>query len=535
VSAPAVEREIPGTRLFFTSPRGGIRLDRSFARWRLGFHPSKTAARFSRKAFGPSRAAPELNTGMRMAISFCSKACGSGRAVSVTMPLMKFPIGLCLACALSVWAPSAPAEEVSRPNIVFILADDLGWSDIHVYGSAAHLTPNLDALARGGLRFTNAYAASPVCSPTRASILSGKYPARNNLTDWLGSFSGARAAKQLELKEVTIAEALEQAGYATGLVGKWHLGGPRGAPRMQGFDVVVGTSPRGVSGNSYYLPNQVDLPRARNGEYQTDHLTYEGLRFIEANKERPFFLFQSYYAVHEPIEGRRDLVAKHRARKRKLGIPLNPHYAAMVESLDQGVGRIVAKLEDLGLSERTVVFFFSDNGGFSHKRGEKNGVMSNEPLRMGKGHLYEGGIRAPLIVWNPPLIRSGGVSAVPVVSTDYYPTMLELAGIEPIPEQHTDGVSIVPLLEDPSAELDRQAIYFHYPHRNAQGGVPSGAVRMGNLKLIEFFDDGRLELYDLENDDGESRNLSGAMPEKAKQLRRMLVDWRRSVDAKMPR
>jgi arylsulfatase A-like enzyme len=436
---------------------------------------------------------------------------------------------------LVVSVPFLCAPKSDRPNIVFILADDLGWSDLHSYGNQTFLTPNLDALAGDGLRFTDAYAASPVCSPTRSSIMTGKYPARNDLTTWLGDQGGARAAKALALSEVTIAEALRQAGYATGMVGKWHLGGRRHLPKGQGFDVAIGAPHGGMPEGGYFLPNQLDLPRAKRGEHLTDHLTSEGIRFIEANKDRPFFLYQSYYAVHLPIEGRPDLVAKHRARKRRLGVRMNARYAAMVDGLDQGVGRITAKLEELGLSQRTVVFFFSDNGGASHDRNGRNEITTNAPLRMGKGHLYEGGIRSPLIARYPPLVEPGGVSSAPVVSTDFYPTILQLAGVELMPDQHTDGVSIVPLLDDPSAEIERQAIFFHYPHRNAQGGVPSGAVRMGDYKLIEFFDDGRLELYDLANDVGEAKNLAGAMPDKAEQLHRMLIEWRVSMKAKMPR
>jgi arylsulfatase A len=424
------------------------------------------------------------------------------------------------------------------PNIVFILADDLGWSDLNCYGNETYSTPHLDALAGGGLRFTDAYAASCVCSPTRSSILTGKYPARNGLTSWLGDpggYGSAAAAKHLELAEVTIAEALKKAGYATGMVGKWHLGGPPYFPEKQGFDVAIGAPYGGTPESGYFLPNQLHLPRAKKGEYLTDHLTDEGIRFIESNKDRPFFLYQSYYAVHPPLQGRPDLVARNRARRKKLGIRMNARYAAMVEGLDEDVGRIMAKLEELGLSERTVVFFFSDNGGSSHEQDGKAPATTNLPLRMGKGYLYEGGIREPMIVRYPPLIEAGGVCSVPVVSTDFYPTILELAGIEPMPDQHADGVSLVPLLDDPSSELDRQAIYFHYPHRNVLGGKPSGAIRMGNFKLIEFFDDGRLELYDLENDVGETRNLADAMPDKAKQLQQMLVDWRQRVNARMPR
>jgi arylsulfatase A-like enzyme len=442
---------------------------------------------------------------------------------------------LLVGCLLAVSAPVSSAEKGTRPNIVFILADDLGWSDLNSYGNQAHSTPNLDALAGSGLRFTDAYAASCVCSPTRASIMSGKYPARNNFTIWSEGRGGAPSAKHLALDEVTIAEALKQAGYATGMVGKWHLGGPDHFPTKQGFDVAIGAPHGGVPWGGYYLPNQIDLPRAKEGEYLTDRLTDEGIEFIEANKDEPFFLYQAYHSVHVPLEGRPDLVAENEARAKAQGIQLNAHYAAMVQSLDEGVGRIVAKLEELALSERTVVFFFSDNGGYSHKWGEKNDVMTNLPLRMGKGYLYEGGIREPLIVRYPPLIEAGGVSSAPIVSTDFYPTILDLAGVEPMPEQHADGVSIVPVLADASSELDREAIYFHFPHHSLNGGRPSGAIRVGSFKLIEFFGRGRLELYNVEDDIGETKNLAGAMPERTRQLRRMLVDWRKSVDAKMPR
>jgi arylsulfatase A-like enzyme len=449
---------------------------------------------------------------------------------------VKRSTGFRLFFVLAALAPVLCAQKSTPRNIVFILADDLGWSDLNCYGNESYLTPNLDAMARGGLRFTDAYAASPVCSATRSSIMSGKYPARNDLTNWLGgeAFGGARAAKHLALNEVTIAEALKQAGYATGMVGKWHLGRAPCLPTSPGFAVAIGAPPVGTPGGGYFLPTQLALPRAKRGEYLTDHLTDEGIRFIEAHKDRPFFLYQSYYAVHRPHEGRPDLVAKHRFRRKRLGIRLNLHYAAMVESLDAGVGRIMAKLDELGLSERTVVIFFSDNGGAAPKPGGKDKGLTNLPLRMGKGHLYEGGIREPMIVHHPPMIEPGGVSSAPVVSTDFYPTILELAGVDPLPDQHVDGISIVPLLENPASDLDRDAIYFHYPHRNANAGVPSGAVRVGGFKLIEFFDDGRLELYDLASDVGETENLAPAMPKKAAQLRQMLVDWRRRVKAKMP-
>jgi arylsulfatase A-like enzyme len=417
---------------------------------------------------------------------------------------------------------------------VFILADDLGWSDLQSYGSREYLTPQLDAMAGRGMRFTDAYAAGPICSPTRASIMTGKYPARINLTNQPGARGGAPSMQHLPLSEVTIAEALKQAGYATGMVGKWHLGGPEYFPKKQGFDVAIGPPHDGLPWGGYYLPNRLDLPDAEDGEYMTDHLTDAGIEFIEANKDRRFFLYQSYHSVHVPIEGRRELVAEHGARARKLGLELNAHYAAMIQSLDEGVGRILSTLDRLGLTERTVVVFFSDNGGFTHLFGEKNDITSNLPLRMGKGYLYEGGIRTPLIVQYPRLVAAGSVSSEQVISTDFYPTILDLLGVDAMPEQHVDGVSIVPLLEDPTARLGRPAIYFHFPHISRNGGRPASAIRVGDFKLIDFFGRGRLELYDLEEDIGESRNLAETAPAKVEELHSTLIAWRKSVDAQMP-
>jgi arylsulfatase A-like enzyme len=444
-----------------------------------------------------------------------------------------------LACWLIAWllrllATATPLQDQTSPNIVFILVDDLGWSDLQSYGNQKYLTPHLDAMASRGMRFTDAYAAGPVCSPTRASIMTGKYPARIDLTNWPRGLGGAPSKRHLRLSEVTIAEALKQAGYATGMVGKWHLGGPKYFPKKQGFDVAIGAPHGGTPWGGYYLPNRLDLPGAEDGEYLTDHLTDAGIEFIEANKDRRFFLYQSYYSVHVPIEGRIDLVAEHEARARKLGLQLNAHYAAMIQSVDEGVGRILSALDRLELTARTVVLFFSDNGGSTHLLGKKNDITSNLPLRMGKGYLYEGGIRTPLIVQYPPLVAAGSVSSEQVISTDFYRTILELVGVDAMPEQHVDGVSIVPLLEDPTARLGRPAIYFHFPHRSQNGGGPASAIRVGDFKLIEFLGRGRLELYNLEEDIGESRNLAETAPAKAEELHSMLVAWRKSVDARMP-
>jgi arylsulfatase A-like enzyme len=411
----------------------------------------------------------------------------------------------------------------------------LGWADLGCYGNTYHQTPNLDRLAAQGMRFTDAYAASSVCSPTRSSILSGKYPAHNDLTIWLGGRSPAHAklldatfATELALEEVTIAEALQAAGYATASVGKWHLGGEPFYPEHQGFDLNVAGTSAGSPAGGYFLPNKMNLPGAKKGEYLTDRLTDEALRFIEAHRHEPFFLYLPYHTVHTPIQGKKELVELYQRRMKPGGKNTNPTYAAMVHTLDENVGRIMETLDRLELAERTALFFFSDNGGY-HR------VTSNAPLRAGKGYSYEGGHREPLIVRLPGRVEAGSVSSVPVTSVDFYPTILELAGVEGDPRHNAclDGVSLVPLLEQTGAPK-REAIYWHYPHYSPQGGTPSGAVRVGDFKLIEFFEDGHLELYNLSEDLGEKTNLADAAPEMARKLHEMLVAWRERVDAKMP-
>jgi arylsulfatase A-like enzyme len=413
-----------------------------------------------------------------------------------------------------------------RPNVIFILADDLGWSDLGSYGNDVHQTPNLDRLAEEGMRFTNAYAASSVCSPTRASILTGKYPARIDLTMWLTGFSPADAklldapfVGHLSRGEVTLAEALREAGYATASIGKWHLGRKSHSSRNHGFGYPKG---------GYFLPNRMKLPGAKKGDYLTDRLTDEALKFIGANRAVPFFLYLSYYAVHVPIEGKPELVEHYTRRREQTGEKFNPAYAAMVHGLDENVGRILRRLDELQLADRTLVIFFSDNGGYDV-------VAFNAPLRAGKGYSYEGGHRAPLIVRFPGTVQSGAVSDQPVISTDFYPTILDAVGLPLKTDQHVDGVSLLPLLKDPPAKLDRDALYWHFPHYTPQGGTPSGAIRVENWKLIEFFEDGKLELYDLGEDVGETTDLAGRMPEKVKELHERLIAWRKRVDAKLPR
>jgi arylsulfatase A-like enzyme len=450
-------------------------------------------------------------------------------------------------------------ESVRRPNFVFFLVDDLGRQDLGCYGSTFYETPNIDRLAAQGMRFTNAYAACPVCSPTRASIMTGKYPARLGITDWIGAPQTPTPYREyLPLEEVTIAEALKEAGYATGFVGKWHLA-TRDAdrakyyPDRQGFDVNIGGDNSG-SPPTYFHPYskgnrslETVPPGGKEGEYLTDRLTDESLKFIERNKVRPFLLYLAHYAVHTPLESKKELTEKYRAKAAKLPDAPEPRpvygpyktrqrqdhavYAGMVQSVDESVGRVLRKLEELGLEQNTIVIFMSDNGGLSTV--PREGPTCNLPLRAGKGWLYEGGIHEPMIVKWPGVVKAGSECHEPVVSTDFYPTMLDMAGLSLKPEQHADGVSLTGLLKG-TGTPDRKAIYWHYPHYHGSGNRPSGAIRAGDYKLIEWYEDGRVELYNLKDDLSERNDLAATMPQKAAELRHMLHAWRGEIGAKMP-
>ena len=461
---------------------------------------------------------------------------------------------------LLAWLPlaasgaSEPAKPPAKPNMVFILADDLGWRDLGCYGSSFYETPHLDQLAAKGMRFTDAYAACSVCSPTRASILTGKYPARLHLTDWLPGRADRPDQKlkrpaildHLPLEEVTLAQALREGGYRTGFIGKWHLGGPDYFPEKQGFDLNVAGCTRG-SPPSYFSPYRIPtLPDGPKGEYLTDRLTDEALKFIEGAKAKPFLLYLSHYAVHIPQQAKAEVVAKYQAKAARLPATAGPEflpegkhrarqiqnqpvYAAMVESVDDSVGRVMQKLAELGLEGNTIVVFTSDNGGLSTAEGAPT---SNLPLRAGKGWHYEGGVREPLIIRWPGVTQPGSTCRALMMSTDYYPTFLEMAGLPLRPRQHMDGVSLVPLLKG-GAPAERP-LFWHYPHYSNQGGAPGGAVRVGNFKLIEWFEDMRVELFDLSGDLGEQHDLAAAMPEKTAALRQQLHDWRQRVNAAMP-
>lgn len=542
-------------------------------------------------------------------------------------------------------ASAAPAKR--PPNIVFFLVDDMGWNDTEPYGNKFHETPNVTKLAKQGLRFTNAYAACPVCSPTRVSIMTGRYPARVGVTDFIPGHLRPWAKlvvppihNQLPLEEVSLAEAVKPAGYVTGSFGKWHLGGPAFFPDKQGFDESIVTA-----GRHFGFRTTPKVP-VKKGEYLADFLTDRAERFIEKNRNKPFLLYLPHYAVHIPLEAKKELIDKYRKKagqlkfrravkvtirwdsgkafkgadqnpwipigapvegpltqpgvlfpRRKKGVLLdrlekllddihwskdaragilegtitfkrsvsqsdleqyahivrkslekdvrkgvrvesrlspvnNPTYAAMVEHVDQSLGRIMKKLDDLKLADNTVLIFFSDNGGL-YRRFDAKGpaVMSNHPLRGEKGTLYEGGIREPCIIRWPGVVKAGSVSNEKITSVDFWPTIAEIAGARSKFKHTLDGVSLMPLLKG-TGKLKDRALYWHYPHYHHTS--PAGAIRYGDYKLIEYFEDGRLELYNLKKDLGETTDLAKKEPKKVKELHAMLNAWRTSVGAKMP-
>jgi len=419
----------------------------------------------------------------------------------------------------------------SKLNVVFILADDLGWSQIGCYGSRFYRTPHIDRLAAQGMRFTDAYAACPVCSPTRASIMTGKYPARLHLTDFIagGNFPHERLKqpdwqKFLPLEEVTLGELFKSMGYATASFGKWHLSiakkPPESAPYnpdKQGFDETLVT----------YKPSSKHDPE--EDAHNVEAITRKSLAFLEANRDRSFFLYVTHNSIHNPLKGKARLVEKYKNSPGADNAENNPVIAAMLEDLDASVGRILRKLDELELADDTLVVFFSDNGGLES-------AARQSPLRSGKANLYEGGIRVPLIVRWPGVVRPGTVCGEPVISTDFFPTFREILSGEHRDDESLDGVSLVPLLRQ-TGSLGRPAIYWHYPHYHSSSIGPCGAVRAGDYKLIEWFDESipgpgnRLELYHLKEDIGERNNLAAQMPARAEQMRRMLALWRHHVGA----
>lgn len=444
---------------------------------------------------------------------------------------------------LSALGAAPVVAQSRRPNVVFILIDDYGWTDTSYNGSTFYETPNIDGLARSGMTFTDGYSASPVCSPTRAAIMTGKYPARLHVTAHLQGASNRyhftkvlqpNARLRLPLEEVTIAELLRARGYRTAAIGKWHLGATGFQPTDQGFDVSFAGDEAG-SPNSFFFPQwKKKIPlEAADGEYLTDRLTTLAVNFIRESKDRPFFLYLPHFAVHVPIEGKPEKVRKYNAKAR----PDNPQhfgeYAAMIESVDESVGRVLGALRENGVDDNTIVIFTGDNGGVTSREWRDTVITSNLPLRRGKGCLYEGGIRVPTIVRWPGVTNAGSKCGVPILSVDYAPFLAEAAGVPASALPRMDGRSFTPLLRG-KPSLGRAEVFWHYPHYSPQLGTPSAAVRRGDDKLILFFEDQHVELYNLKDDIGETRDLAREQPAKAAALRRRLEEWLRETGAQLP-
>ena len=438
--------------------------------------------------------------------------------------------------------PAALAQARPSPNVVLILIDDYGWRDTGFNGSKYYETPNIDRLSREGVVFTNGYSASAVCSPARAAIMTGKYPARLRVTAHLQGASNRfphtkvtqpNARLALPLEEVTIAELLRGQGYRTACIGKWHLGAAGFLPTDQGFDVALAGDEAG-STNSFTYPawlKKVTL-EGKPGDYLTDRLTGLAVDFIHGSKNRPFFLYLPHFAVHTPIEGKPEKVNKYDAKARPEDPQNYGEYAAMIESVDESVGRVMQALREAGVAENTLVLFSSDNGGVTSREWKNRPVTSNLPLRVGKGHLYEGGIRVPTVVRWPGVTKPGSTCAEPIASYDYAPTLAEVAGVAKARLPAMDGRSFTHLLRGRRGAV--RDMYWHYPHYSPQGGRPAAAIRRGGDKLILFFEDSRVELYDLGKDIGEAHDLSAKQPAKAAAMRRRLEDWLRQTGAQLP-
>lgn len=507
---------------------------------------------------------------------------------------------ICIISVVLLFNQPAHSQE-KRMNIIFFLVDDLGWSDVQCNNpSTFYETPNINQLASQGTRFSNAYAACHVCSPSRASILTGKYPARLQLTDWLPgrkdypfqSLKNVAINQHLPFSEKTLAETLKENGYRTAIIGKWHLGEDSSSPLQHGFDYRVTEWNKGWP-LSYYSPFKLKGLEGPDGEYLTDRLTDEAVKYIEQNKEEPFFLYLSHFTVHDPIEGRKDLVAKYQQKLKtqtQSSIPAyileanpdtsapysrtqldalinekdyagysvlpdrmvkikqrqdNVQFAAMVESMDESLGRIVEKVKSAGLEDRTIIVFVSDNGGMSAANFarpnkqiqaanlDKEFATSNLPLRGAKGWFYEGGIRVPMIIKWPEQKVAGVTSDVPVIGTDFYPTLLKMAGLKLMPSQHKDGTDLSPLLSG-KQKISRKALFWHFPHYSNHGMQSPGAViREGKYKLLEYFENGTVQLFDLAKDPGEQQDISSAMPAKVRKMKKKLHQWQKKTGAAM--
>ena len=450
------------------------------------------------------------------------------------LPRIACAVGLAAIAGITAASAATPSSAI---NVIVIVADDLGWTDLGCYGSDLYQSPHIDGLARDGMRFTANYSACTVCSPTRAALLTGKYPARLRITDWIPGLPPENPkllvpdfTKHLPYQEITLAERLHDAGYATASIGKWHLGGPPYYPERHGFDLNIAGTDQPQPRPGYFAPYAIDaIEQGPPGEYITDRLGEEAVRFIRANAERPFFLYLPHFAVHTPIQGKKQLVDRYQAQVQESMRHINADYAAMIDSMDQTVGRIRQTLDELNIADRTIIIFTSDNGG-------RIPTTANAPLRAGKGSCYEGGVRVPLIVYWPKMTQAGSECATPVITMDLYPTVLEAIRISDANTPSSDGLSLVPLLRQ-NGNLPERALFWHYPHYQhyqQEGTTPYGAIRRGDSKLIEFYDDNRVELYDLSDDVGERRNVAASAPDLVKTLREELHAWRRSINAQMP-
>ncbi|MDA8775188.1 sulfatase [Opitutales bacterium] len=453
-----------------------------------------------------------------------------------------------------LFALSSFAEK--KTNFVFFLVDDMGMMDLGTYGSTFHVTPNIDKLAKTGMKFNYGYAACPVCSPTRASIMTGRHPVRVDITDWIPGSSNNKKNKllhpqdrdNLALKEVTIAEELKSHGYQTFFAGKWHLGNEGHWPTDQGFDFNIGGHHRGAPPGGYYSPwaNPV-LKSKKKDEYLTERLTEESTRFLEKrDSDKPFLLYLSYYNIHTPIQAYKKHIGHYQKKAENFSgtTPTeqehagqtrmrqdNPALASMVSAVDDSVGTLLAELDELGLSDDTVVIFFSDNGGLSTK--PKMGPGSNSPLRAGKGWLYEGGVREPTIIRAPGITKAGSVSNQPIVSMDFFPTMLELAGLPLRPKLHADGRSLLTELKGNKGKP--RTLYWHYPHYHGSTWKPGASIRDGDWKLIKFYDQEKVELYNLKKDPSEKKDLAKKNSVKSKDLENKLIAWQKNIKAKLPK
>ena len=452
-----------------------------------------------------------------------------------------------LVLLLLLSAPAASVQAAPRPNIIFIMADDLGWTDIGCMGTRYYETPNIDRLSRQGMIMRSYYTCQN-CAPTRAALMSGQYAPRTGVYT-VGSFKRGQDKNRLmvppqnktrlPLDRQTVANVLQQAGYVTGMFGKWHLGNePEYHPGERGFDEAIVSN-----GRHFNFVTRPEVP-TKDGEYLADFLSDQAVDFIERHQEETFFLYLAHFAVHTPIQAKQPLVDRFK-KKPPVGGHNNPVYAAMIQSVDESVGRVMKVLDDLEIADQTLLVFASDNGGLGGYSvpgtDQRKGITDNTPLRGGKGTLYEGGVRVPFVARWPGKIPAASESNEPIVHVDMFPTFMELAGVRKV-EQPLDGVSILPALRDPSRALKRDAIYWHFPGYlesyipdRVWRTTPVSTIRQGDYKLLEFFEQGKLELYNLREDPGEQHDLAGQQPSRVAELHQQLVDWRQETSALMAR